>query len=248
MVPGCACYCHHDILRCSMGLGSGRCDYSSILSNGKDVHQRILLIHWNRFGTHKPTWFPVPFGMHIFCLSQLYFMLPDYKSAFFSKMVFCLLLLYICHLGPCFGSGHCSPFGDPTLIDFIWIVGSSSGSLGFSTKSSAQSRQLVTGSHALWGNGLFACNVSYWYVPTLFVLMIGKLLCKNFECMAIKIFWHDLTWYHVLWKLKKIRTSTPIILSAGSNSCQWRLYATTSCKKSTTEINTDMATKLNIKL
>ena len=28
----------------------------------------------------------------------------------------------------------------------------------------------------------------------LFVLMIGQLLCNNFVCMAIKIFWLDLTW------------------------------------------------------
>ena len=95
------------------------------------VHQRIFLTTWNRFGAHKPTWFLAPFVMHIFCQSQSYLMLPDYKYAFFVTNVALCLLLYICHLGPCFGSGHCGPFGNPTLVDFIWAVGSPSGSLGF---------------------------------------------------------------------------------------------------------------------
>ena len=112
---------------------------------------------------------------------------------FLTKVALCLLL-YICHLGPCFGSGHCGPFGNPTLVDFIWAVGSPSGSLGFDYGMECPVRAV-----GHWAT----CPLWYWFLSLyyviltylhLFVLMIVQLLYKNFVCMAIKIFWLDLTW------------------------------------------------------
>ena len=83
----------------------------------------------NRFGAHKPTWFLVSFVMHIFvnpgliqcCLIIIWL---------FTKVAL-TLLVYVCQLYRCFGSSHCRPLGNLTFVDFIWVVGSPSGSLGF---------------------------------------------------------------------------------------------------------------------
>ena len=130
-------------------------------------------------------------------------MLPDYKSAFFfflliTKLAFCLLF-YICHLGPCFGPGHCCPFGDPTLVDFIccWIP-------KWVTGVCLRNRVPSPGS---WSLGHVPFVVLICFLATchtdmylhLFVLMIGQLLYKNSNCMAIKIFWLDLTWLDHQW-------------------------------------------------
>ena len=113
---------------------------------------------------------------------------------FLTKVAFSLLL-YICHLGPCFGSGHCSRFGNPTLVYFIWAVWSPSGSLGFDY-------EMECPVSAVWSLGhmpfvlliCFLCNMLYSYVATLICAYDWTIIVYEFCMHGNKDIWLDLTW------------------------------------------------------
>ena len=153
------------------------------------VHQRILLIIETDLELISLHGFLLPLSCiyvtnHSLILCCLIINLPLFLI---TKLAFCLLF-YICHLGPCFGPGHCCPFGNPTLVDFIccWIS-------KWVTGVCLRNRVPSPGS---WSLGHVPFVVLICFLATchtdmylhLFVLMIGQLLYKNSECMAIKIF------------------------------------------------------------
>ena len=157
------------------------------------VHQRIFLTTWNRFGAHKPTWFLAPFAMHIFCQSQSYFMLPDYKYAF------------CCYQGdPLFVVVYL-PSGSLFWVRSLWSIWECNTSrfhLGCWISKWVTGVFLWNGvpSPGSWSLGHMPFVVLICFLVTchthmylhLSVLMIGQLLCNNFVCMAIKIFWLEL--------------------------------------------------------
>ena len=149
-------------------------------------------------------------------------MLPDYKSFFFTKVAL-YLLLYICHLGTCFASGHYSPVGGQTLVDFIWAVGSPGGSLGFDYEMEVPSLGSSSLGHMPFVVLIFFLVTCYIHMYLhLFVLMIEQLVCENFVCMAIKIFWLDLTWLDLTLG-NTLSHLMPLSLSSGFN-CSSFLY------------------------
>ena len=156
------------------------------------IHQRILLITETDLGLISLHGFLLPlsciyFTNHSLILCCLIINLLFFFFFLITKLAFCLLF-YICHLGPCFGPGHCCPFRNPTLVDFIccWIA-------KWVTGVCLRNRVPSPGS---WSLGHVPFVVLICFLATchtdmyqhLFVLMIGQLLYKNSDCMAIKIF------------------------------------------------------------